>query len=214
MAMNRAATKRRKATLQGEVTRVYQDAILDAAKKVFGEHGFEKAKMVDIAGRAGMAAGTLYNYFESKEQIFQSLIDSQMADAHARFAAVAKEPLAPRDAIRALVREVFSFMEQHRDMIEIFVTMGVSNTWSITRMCGDQVIEKRDRMRKVFEGVVAKAMKAGLLRNDVAPADLVAILSGSMNGLIETWMNAGAKGRLADRADVVVDVFFNGAAKR
>jgi AcrR family transcriptional regulator len=213
MAVNRSSA-RRKTTLRVEVARVYQDAILDAAKRVFGEHGFEKAKMVDIAKRAGLAAGTLYNYFESKEQIFQSLMQQQMDSAHARFAAVAEESHPPRESLRALVRAVLEHMEEHRDMVEILLQMGIRKTWAMTEMCGPKVMERRKEMRKLFETEVARATKAGLLRKDVARGDLVAILAGSMNGVIEAWMTEGAKRRLADRADVVVDVFFNGAAKR
>lgn len=213
MAVNRSSPKR-KATLQAEVARVYQDAILNAAKIVFGEHGFEKAKMVDIAKRSGLAAGTLYNYFESKERIFQSLIEKQLGEAAGRFAAIAEKELPPKESLSALVKEVFAFMEDNRDMVEIFVSMGIGNTWSMTRLCGAQVMEHRDQMRESFEQAMTRATKAGLLRKDISGGDLIAMLSGSMNGFIEEWMTAGAKGRLVDRASVVIDLFFNGAAKR
>lgn len=213
MAVNRSSPKR-KATLQAEVARVYQGAILEAAKRVFGEHGFEKAKMVDIAKSAGLAAGTLYNYFESKERIFQSLIETQLGEAAARFEVIAQKDLPPKESLAALVKEVFAFMEDNRDMVEIFVSMGVGNTWSMTRLCGAEVMEHRDRMRALFEKTVARAAKAGLLRKDIPAGDLIAMLSGSMNGFIEEWMTAGAKGRLVDHAEVVIDLFFNGAAKR
>jgi AcrR family transcriptional regulator len=212
MATNRSSKK--KLALQAEVTRVYRDAILTAAKSVFGEHGFEKAKMVDIAKRAGMAAGTLYNYFESKEQIFQSLVEGQIEEAHRRFAQAAERGHPPKDTLRSMVRSVFAFMEEQRDMVGILMQMGAPNTWSITKMCGPRVVERRNEMRQLFEATLSRASKAGELRKDIPITDLVAILSGSMNGFIESWMHGDRSNALVDQADVVVEVFFNGAAKQ
>src|SRR5690349_11014182 len=76
MAVKSAKTGKspKRTALQNTLTRVYENAILEAAERVFGRDGFEAAKMADIAREAGVAAGTLYNYFDSKVQIFESLM--------------------------------------------------------------------------------------------------------------------------------------------
>lgn len=51
-----------------------RDLILDAAAVVFAQHGFHDAKMEEIAAQAGVGKGTLYEYFSSKQQLFQELI--------------------------------------------------------------------------------------------------------------------------------------------
>ncbi|MDB5476180.1 MAG: transcriptional regulator, TetR family [Phenylobacterium sp.] len=50
-------------------------AILDAAREVFGELGYETATVRDIIRRTGLAAGTFYNYYRSKEEVFAALAD-------------------------------------------------------------------------------------------------------------------------------------------
>jgi AcrR family transcriptional regulator len=50
-------------------------ALLDAALDVFFERGFAATRMEDVARRAGLSKGTLYLYFESKEQLFEALIE-------------------------------------------------------------------------------------------------------------------------------------------
>ena len=70
-----------------ELTKVAnRQAILDAARKVFGELGYETATVRDIIRRAGLAAGTFYNYFRSKEEVFAALAD----DGARRFAPILK----------------------------------------------------------------------------------------------------------------------------
>src|ERR1051326_802363 len=52
-----------------------RQAILDAAREVFGELGYDTATVRDIIRRTGLAAGTFYNYYRSKEEVFAALAD-------------------------------------------------------------------------------------------------------------------------------------------
>src|SRR5258707_6099556 len=52
-----------------------RQAILDAAREVFGELGYETATVRDIIRRTGLAAGTFYNYYRSKEEVVAALAD-------------------------------------------------------------------------------------------------------------------------------------------
>src|ERR1700753_2196817 len=63
-----------------------RQAILDAAREVFGELGYETATVRDIIRRTGLAAGTFYNYYRSKEEVFAALAD----DGARRFAPLLK----------------------------------------------------------------------------------------------------------------------------
>ena len=49
--------------------------ILDAAKRVFAEMGYSTARVRDIIRATPLASGTFYNYFRSKEEVFQALCD-------------------------------------------------------------------------------------------------------------------------------------------
>src|SRR5213596_87502 len=53
--------------------------ILDAAREEFGERGFSESSIVGITQRAGVALGTFYTYFESKEALFQALVKDMSA---------------------------------------------------------------------------------------------------------------------------------------
>ena len=63
-----------------------RQAILDAAREVFGELGYETATVRDIVRRTGLAAGTFYNYYRCKEEVFAALAD----DGARRFAPILK----------------------------------------------------------------------------------------------------------------------------
>ena len=84
-------------------------AILDAAREVFGELGYEAATVRDIIRRTGLAAGTFYNYYRSKEEVFAALAD----DGARRFAPILKS-LRHKGDFDGFVREAivayFEFM--------------------------------------------------------------------------------------------------------
>lgn len=87
-----------------------RQAILDAAREVFGELGYESATVRDIIRRTGLAAGTFYNYYRSKEEVFTALAD----DGARRFAPILKGLRSKGYPLEAFVREAivayFGFM--------------------------------------------------------------------------------------------------------
>ena len=86
-----------------------QEEILKAALDVFSEHGFAAARLDDVAGRAGVAKGTLYLYFPDKETLFERMLQSVAAPVLAHLARLAEaEDVPPEAAIGAL----FAFFEK------------------------------------------------------------------------------------------------------
>jgi AcrR family transcriptional regulator len=72
-----------------------RQAILDAALSVFAEHGFEAARLDEVAARAGVAKGTLYLYFQHKEALFEELVRSAVAPVIDTLSKVAANPAVP-----------------------------------------------------------------------------------------------------------------------
>jgi AcrR family transcriptional regulator len=85
-------------------------AILDAAREVFGELGFETATVRDIVRRSGLSVGAFYNYYRSKEEVFDALAD----DGARRFRPILQAQSAKatdfESYLRAAVRAYFDFV--------------------------------------------------------------------------------------------------------
>ncbi|RAK57816.1 TetR/AcrR family transcriptional regulator [Phenylobacterium deserti] len=91
-----------------------RQAILDAARAVFSELGYETATVRDIIRRTGLAAGTFYNYYRSKEEVFAALSD----DGARRFAPILKglrENLRDFEAfVHEAIHAYFQFLAQEQ----------------------------------------------------------------------------------------------------
>ena len=87
-----------------------RQAILDAARTVFGELGYETATVRDIVRRTGLSVGAFYNYFRSKEEVFEALAD----DVARRFRPILHaQHLAATDFesyLRGAIRAYFEFI--------------------------------------------------------------------------------------------------------
>lgn len=83
--------------------------ILDGARTVFLSDGFDGASMNDIARVAGVSKGTLYVYFESKEQLFEALIRQDKEHQSERMAPW-PEPNEAREFLRAYGQKLISIM--------------------------------------------------------------------------------------------------------
>jgi AcrR family transcriptional regulator len=90
------------------------DEILDAAQKVFGESGFARAKLDDVARLAGVSKGTLYLYFDSKETLFREMVRAKIVALLAESEALVNAHSGScRDLLVQLITGMFHSMRDH-----------------------------------------------------------------------------------------------------
>ena len=93
--------------------------LLDAAAGEFGDHGFHDASISAITARAGVALGSFYTYFDSKDAIFRALV-SDMSDAVKQAARAAIDPAASALEIeREALLGFLNFAAEHKEVYRI-----------------------------------------------------------------------------------------------
>jgi AcrR family transcriptional regulator len=137
-------------------------AILDAGRTVFLELGYEASTVRDIIRRTGLASGTFYNYFRSKEEVFTALAD----DGARRFAPVIKalrEQSVNFEAfVRAAIGAYFAFVADERRL------------WLDSRPAGEtarQLPRGTPEMQAVFAEVGLSIQAAAGAADEVPDAD-------------------------------------------
>lgn len=97
-----------------------QRAILDAAAAEFGEKGFHESSIVSITIRAGVALGSFYTYFESKETLFKALVQDMSSRVRDHVAPVlAGNPHSGVAAERAALEAFLMFAREHKEIYRI-----------------------------------------------------------------------------------------------
>jgi AcrR family transcriptional regulator len=96
-----------------------RDDILRAAREVFGSRGFQEATLDEVASRAELAKGTLYNYFRNKEEIFRQIVADLLDDVLAMAEAAAGAGHPPREAFQTYAEQVMTYYMKHGDVLRI-----------------------------------------------------------------------------------------------
>jgi TetR/AcrR family fatty acid metabolism transcriptional regulator len=95
-------------------------AILDAATAIFARRGFFGAQVADVARAAGIAAGTVYLYFRSKDEILTSIFDRTMQEAIAEGRASLADVSDPVERLRHIARLHLARMGRDRNLAIVF----------------------------------------------------------------------------------------------
>lgn len=93
--------------------------ILDAARHEFGERGFSDSSIVGITQRAGVALGTFYTYFDSKEAVFQALVRDMSGQVREQVGPVLGKASDALDGERRALEAFLDFVRDHRDIYRI-----------------------------------------------------------------------------------------------
>jgi len=91
-----------------------RDAILDAARLVFAELGYGATTVRDIIRRTGLASGTFYNYFKSKEEVFEAIQDQSALELRPRLREERLRAATFADFVEATFRTFFNFVTRDR----------------------------------------------------------------------------------------------------
>jgi len=116
VALSAAGEGKAPRTARGERT---LRKILDAAREEFGEHGFSDTSIVGITQRAGVALGTFYTYFDSKESLFQALVRDMSAQVRDHVGPALSGGSDGLDNERRALGAFLSFVREHRDIYRI-----------------------------------------------------------------------------------------------
>ena len=188
--------------LRSQLRESVSTAILEAAEDLIAAKGLAGAPLLQIAKRAGVAVGTLYNYFADRDALIAALFEMRRATLRPqlRAAVTAGAGLAFEPRLRAFVRDVFAAIEAHRKYVKVVIET------EHAKVSGGKASED-------IANAIADLVKVGIQEGVVAPqhADLSPIvITGALKALLFKRISANAKLELAD-ADSLVTLFLDGA---
>ena len=206
MSVNLDSPKRRQArprqALRSQLREAVRASILDAAEELIAAKGLHGAGLAQIAKKAGIAVGTLYNYFEDRDAMVRALFESRRAlvrpKVQAALAAGVGLPFEPR--LRTFMRQLFGVFEEHRRYIKVvFEAEHLKPTGSHVDLIAaiDEIVAAG-----LAEGMIAKA--------SVEPLSIA--LAGAFRTVLVRKSQSGDS--FVDAADPIVTLLVDGARKR
>jgi TetR/AcrR family fatty acid metabolism transcriptional regulator len=200
--MNAKAAKRR--------TDDKRERILDAAVQVFARKGFFASRISDVASAAGIADGTVYLYFESKDDILVKLFDEVMGE-HLE---AARREIRPVDdasaALRVIADHHLGLLGRNPQLAAVFQVELRQSTKFMDLFTAKWLKEYFD----LVESVIARGQKYGSIREDLSRKLATHAFFGALDAIVTSWVLARNAFDLTELAGPVVELFLTGASAK
>ncbi len=181
-------------------------AILGAATRVFARRGFFNAQVADVAREAGVAAGTVYLYFRSKDDLLTSIFEESMTRALHETERALEGVTDPIERLHRLARVHLGGLGNQRDLAIVFQVELRQSTKFMERFSASQLRTYLDHLR----AAVCAAQEAGQFRADLNPTLAAKAIFGALDEMVTNWVLSNRDHRLVDDADPVIDLLVHG----
>ncbi len=157
-------------------------AILSTASRLFAEKGYSNATTSEIAREAGVAEGTLYHHFGSKDGIFLTLFDETIDGFLAGIGELLARETTGREALAALARFLFDYVSRHQEQYLILLRDFPVHLTVEQFAEGSPQREKLDRITELFSLVLSRGKADGTLSLPFPVRDTAEMLRGTFYG--------------------------------
>ena len=186
-----------------------RDAILRAAIDVFADRGFFSAQVADIARAAGVAAGTVYLYFKSKDDLLVSIFDRSMREGLTLGRAAVADLDDPRERLRRLARAHLARLGGDRNLAIVFQVELRQSTKFMERFSSTLL---RDYLGLIRDAI-ADGQRAGIFRTDIKATVAAKIFFGALDEMATNWILSRRRYALEDDAEQVAELFLTGVQR-
>jgi AcrR family transcriptional regulator len=172
-------------------TDVYRQHILEAAERVFAEHGFESAKLQDISRLAEVSMGTIYAIFASKEELFRGILDARGGELLEVARAATQADGDPRAALERLLEAYIDYFLAHPHFLRMHLRLGTS--WVLgPSMSGESQVRLWSEIHALQADLMRRGVAAGAFV-DEDPAFLAKVFSALDQVLLADWVAGGMR---------------------
>jgi TetR/AcrR family fatty acid metabolism transcriptional regulator len=188
--------------------------ILDAALRTFVKRGYPETKVAEIASEAGVAEGTLYNYFTSKEDLLLALFDEKWGWIINEIRKKISRLNDPNRKLKAIFSLVVRMFKKNRQLAELFMVDIKQSSVFLNNYTINRIVEFLDLIEEVLE----EGKKKGTYRKDLDTRVARMVIFGAAQGILLSWVlsesnavrNQTFKFSLYRAAKTLKDIFKSG----
>ncbi len=187
-----------------------REAILRAATHVFAQKGYFNSKVSDVAAEAGIADGTVYLYFKSKDEILHSIFDRAMTKFISEGRREIEGLLDPSEKLRRIAELHLERLGSDREMAVVFQVELRGSTKFMQEFSAAGFAEYLD----IIRGTIAEGQESGHFRTDIKPVVCAKIFYGALDEMVTNWILSKKAYELGPMAQEVLKIFFGGIYAR
>jgi len=192
-----------------EKQRQRQD-ILATALVLFSDKGYHNVSMHEIAAHAEFAIGTLYKFFQNKEDLYKTLVLEQCDLFDQAFAQVLDAPGDEVEKLRDYVRVKGAMFRDHMAFIRLFMAESRGASFNINAGLDASVRQRYYDFLKRFASVFEHGMAKKRFKRIADPFDLAVAMDSVINSFLLMWIDDPRKHPFPEDPDKILKLFFDG----
>jgi TetR/AcrR family transcriptional regulator, fatty acid metabolism regulator protein len=182
-----------------------RNKIFEAALKVFGERGFYEATMDEVAARAGVAKGTLYRNFKSKDDLFDSLLLESSNEIVERLSKIFIDDSDVLEQAQQFIEEWVGFIEENHVLYKLIQTEGNFKRSGSSIMFYEYLVTNLPMLK---ERIVSMNINGQL--KSMSFYSVTYGMLGFIDGVVHKWFRSNMDYPLSDEIPLILEVLFNG----
>ena len=158
--------------------------ILDAAVRVFARQGFHGCRVSDIADEAGVAYGLVYHYFQSKDEVLDTLFLERWELMLAAIDEIDAQPIGPQEKLYAIASFIVDSYRYDRDLMKVIIV-------EVTRAANSFGRTHLVKIREAYDGIagiVERAQAEGTFKSAVTPQYAAMAFYGAIEQVLTAWI--------------------------
>ncbi|MEK7484202.1 MAG: TetR/AcrR family transcriptional regulator [Planctomycetota bacterium] len=183
-----------------------RNQILLGAAKAFAQKGFFESRISDVAKAAKVADGTIYLYFENKNQLLKSLFEESVAlliKQATEYLAKSGTPLEQLTHLCCLHLKLLEKNPDHAVVFQIELRQGLRSSERFSQ-------ERLASYLKIIKGIIEDGQHKGVFRKNIHPALAANMCFGILDELATRWVLANLSYPLTRDLDQMTMFFFSG----
>jgi TetR/AcrR family transcriptional regulator len=187
--------------------------ILKAALKLFSEKGYHNVAMHEIAKEAEFGMGTLYKYFNNKEELYKALINGVAEKFHQAVVQALEQERNPLQAIKrhiALRRKLFF---DDLPVVRLYFAETRGASFNVRAGLDREVLKQHDEFIEKLASVFERGVKEGVFRA-LPPYHMALALDGIINAFLFRMMEDPARFRKGDSLSTATDILLRGVLSK
>lgn len=197
-----------KLTRREREKRRQRQEIMNAARVLFSRKGYHHVTMHEIAETAEFAIGTLYSFFNNKEDLYKTIIEDMADKLHEALENVLKTPDDEIQKLRNYVRVKAGVLKQNLLFIRVFLTEDRGMSYNVRSGLREKLRARYKGTIQHLASVFDSGMKRNLFNRVSKPYHLAIAMDSAINAFLIFYLDDPEGLRYLDDPDSILNIFF------
>ena len=196
-----------------------KNSILKAARKLFFERGFKSVTVDLIAAKAEVSKGSIYLYFDSKEEIYTQILISANIERHKEIENFARQEGTASELLLKYARVYVDFFLDNNELFRILMTFMLhAENMNLTEEQNTQLIHTTNENIRMISEILQKGVDTGEFSDRIDIRQGQNAIWGLLNGIISLYIYSGAPEKRSERIHTTIQeslkIFIKGIKSR